>query len=314
MRDPIVSIGLPVFNGERYLRQALDSLLGQDFQDFELIISDNASTDRTMEICESYAAKDSRIRYYRNESNIGAVPNYIRVFELARGEFFKWCAHDDICHPRFLSRCVEIMDSSPPSVVLVYPQCEMIGELGEVRGRLPDCIESKAKHPHQRVAQVLRHVSYSYPIWGLLRADTLRKVELTGSVSYWDALLLIELAVLGEIWEVPEVHFQLRCHVENSLAICSSKRDSARCTHPEKFDRKTREALRVWTDPSAPRKKIWLPLREERYWEYAKRIHHAGLTASEACLCYFTLVAVCYWRRFRTFGGYWKRKLIEGTG
>src|SRR5436190_12174806 len=98
MRDPIVSIGLPVFNGERYLRQALDSLLGQDFQDFELIISDNASTDRTAEICRAYVAKDRRIRYYRNESNIGSAPNYRRVFELARGEFFKWCSHDDVCH------------------------------------------------------------------------------------------------------------------------------------------------------------------------------------------------------------------------
>src|ERR1700737_2789384 len=95
MHVPRVSIGLPVYNGERYLRFAIDSLLEQDYINFELIISDNASTDATQAICQEFADKDPRVRYYRNQTNLGASGNYDRVFELARGDLFKWAAHDD---------------------------------------------------------------------------------------------------------------------------------------------------------------------------------------------------------------------------
>src|SRR5690242_6344650 len=100
--SPKVSIGLPVYNGERFLAEAIDSVLAQTFTDFELIISDNASTDRTPEICKAYAEKDSRIRYYRNEENQGASWNFNRVFELSRGMCFQWLAHDDYIAPGFL--------------------------------------------------------------------------------------------------------------------------------------------------------------------------------------------------------------------
>src|SRR5688572_10868700 len=100
-KNPRVSIGLPVYNGENYLAEAIDSILAQTFEDFELIISDNASTDRTQEICEAYAAKDGRIRYYRSEVNKGSAWNFNRVFELARGEYFKWAAHDDYIAPEY---------------------------------------------------------------------------------------------------------------------------------------------------------------------------------------------------------------------
>src|ERR1700757_1973550 len=113
MAKPKVSIGLPVYNGEKYLVQALNSLINQDFEDFEIIISDNASTDGTADICRTYASTERRIRYYRNESNIGSAPNYRRVFELARGDFFKWCSHDDICLPGLLSRCLQVFESAP---------------------------------------------------------------------------------------------------------------------------------------------------------------------------------------------------------
>jgi glycosyltransferase involved in cell wall biosynthesis len=99
MNVPRVSIGLPVYNGQNYLRCALDSILQQDYTDFELIISDTASADASPGICQELARKDGRVRYYRNETNIGARGNYNRVFELARGEFFKWASHDDEFHP-----------------------------------------------------------------------------------------------------------------------------------------------------------------------------------------------------------------------
>src|SRR5687768_13669514 len=116
---PKVSIGLPVYNGADFIQACVASLLAQDYGDFEIVISDNASTDRTEEICRDLVAKDNRVRYFRNETNLGACPNYNKVFHHARGEYFKWAAHDDECHPAMIRRCVEVLSASPSSVVMV---------------------------------------------------------------------------------------------------------------------------------------------------------------------------------------------------
>src|SRR3954452_21534224 len=106
--QPLVSIGLPVYNGEQFIRTALDSLLGQTYQPLELIICDNASTDQTAAICQEYLAKDQRVRYYRNPTNLGAVKNFNRAFELSSGIYFMWAADHDLREPTFVSRCVEV--------------------------------------------------------------------------------------------------------------------------------------------------------------------------------------------------------------
>ena len=226
---PKVSIGLPVYNGEKYLALALDSVLKQDFADFELIISDNASRDGTAEICKAYAARDPRIRYYRKEVNIGAAPNYENVFHLARGEIFKWHAHDDLLLPGFLSRCFEVIDAAPASLVLIYPRCEIIDEHGNVSGRMPNSVEMWEKQPYKRLAHVLRWLAAPNPIWGLIRTDVLRRTQLTGTVSYtvsyWDDCLLAELALYGEIREIPEVLQQHRSYNGNALAMISMSQD-----------------------------------------------------------------------------------------
>ena len=105
-----LSIGMPIYNGDEFLKEAIESLLNQTFEDFEIIISDNASTDQTQQICRYYADLDPRIRYYRCKENLGAAWNYNRVFELSYGEYFKWAAHDDYCAPSFFERCVEALD------------------------------------------------------------------------------------------------------------------------------------------------------------------------------------------------------------
>ncbi|GAF67255.1 unnamed protein product, partial [marine sediment metagenome] len=122
---PLVSIGMPVYNGERYIRQALDTLVAQTFTDFELIISDNASIDSTSEICLEYAARDKRIRYYRNERNMKTAWNFNRVFELSSGEYFMCASHDDWWAPNYLSSCLEALSSSE-SIVLAGAMCESI--------------------------------------------------------------------------------------------------------------------------------------------------------------------------------------------
>jgi glycosyltransferase involved in cell wall biosynthesis len=108
-RTPRLAIGLPVHNGERYVSQAIDSLLGQTFTDFTLIVSDNGSTDATEEICRAYARRDARIRYHRSDENRGAAWNFNRVFELADSPYFKWAAYDDLCAPHFVERCIEFL-------------------------------------------------------------------------------------------------------------------------------------------------------------------------------------------------------------
>ncbi|MGH2603742.1 MAG: glycosyltransferase family 2 protein, partial [Dehalococcoidia bacterium] len=114
---PRLSVGLPVYNGEQYLSEALDALLGQSYEDFELIISDNASTDGTEDVCRRYLAQDQRIRYVRQPRNIGAAPNHNFVFRQARGELFKWASHDDLYARDLLRRCVEALDEHPHMVL-----------------------------------------------------------------------------------------------------------------------------------------------------------------------------------------------------
>jgi glycosyltransferase involved in cell wall biosynthesis len=313
MINPRISVGLPVYNGAKYLRPALEAMLSQDFEEFELIISDNASTDETEAICRVYAANDRRIQYHRNDINIGSARNYRRVFDLARGEFFKWCSHDDVCRPSFLRRCFEVFDSLPSSVVLVYPLCDLIDECGEVIGRARGSVGTRRARPYQRLADVLRNFSYAYPIWGLIRAECLRRSGLTGSVWYWDEVLLAELALYGEIVEISEVLSAQRCHRENALALCSVKQGSAIAGNPTKANRTTRRALRAWADPLSAGGRMWLPNQEEHYWEYVKRIHRSSLAWREKILCYQIIPIVCYWGRVKNLGGAWRRRLEQSA-
>jgi glycosyltransferase involved in cell wall biosynthesis len=114
---PTLTIGLPVYNGERYLTESLDALLAQTYQDFELVISDNASDDGTADICRAYAERDSRIRYLRQPVNIGAGPNHNVLVPMARGKYFKWASHDDLYDPQLLELCIEALESRPEFVL-----------------------------------------------------------------------------------------------------------------------------------------------------------------------------------------------------
>ena len=129
-RSTRLTIGLPVYNGERYLPQTLSCVLAQTFGDFELIVCDNASGDNTKEICLDFASHDSRLRYVHNERNLGAIPNFNRAVELGSAPFFKWTAHDDLYSPSYLAECMAILERSP-DVVLAHSATAFIGEDGE---------------------------------------------------------------------------------------------------------------------------------------------------------------------------------------
>jgi len=220
---PRVSLGLPVFNGERFLAEALDSILTQTYPDWELIISDNASTDRTAEICRAYAARDPRIRYYRNESNLGAGWNFNRTFSLSSGEYFKWVAHDDALEPAFLEKCVELLDCER-AVVLCF--CRMVdidaqGNELQVRGA---GTESHADRIPERFWSLIRFQHKCEEVFGLVRADVMRKTKLIANYSDSDRTLLAELSLHGPFHEISDVLFRHRVHSQSSVALNPARR------------------------------------------------------------------------------------------
>jgi glycosyltransferase involved in cell wall biosynthesis len=206
---PLVSIGMPLFNEERYLPQALDSLLAQDFKDFELIISDNASEDATQQICLDYATKDPRIRYYRNEVNLGPIENFNRVFRLSSGKYFVWASGHDLWAPRFLSRCVEVMERDQ-SLVLCYPQSVVIDLDGKELGVSDSHTDTRNWGVLLRFNLAAWAVGCAWAFCGLIRSAALEETRLVRPVIESDLVLLSELSLRGPFANIPEILFYPR--------------------------------------------------------------------------------------------------------
>ena len=271
MKKPALSIGLPVYNGERYLPKTLDSLLGQDFEDFELVISDNGSSDRTETICRDFARKDRRIRYLRSDENRGATWNFRRVLELSEGDFFKYAAYDDECYPTMLRRCMEVFRASDPTVALVYTLSEMIDENSTVirrkRGLNWDRVATTAKTPHARLAHIIWRSVHGQALYGVIRASFLRRAKPFGCITA-DWMLLAELGMMGKIIEVPEVLFRLRMHRANTWNATSTPRE-----------------ILKWHNPAAHGLEKVLPFRIAVILEYLKSVRHTSLSPSERVMC-----------------------------
>lgn len=200
---PLVSVGLPVFNGESFLRGAMDSILGQSHANLELIISDNASTDRSAAIAEEYAARDSRVRHFRQPRNIGATRNYNFVAAHARGKYMKWASANDYCDTAMFAACVEVLESDP-GVVLCYGRTRLVDETtGAARlfdGDFPIIDEL----PSVRLSRVVTQMSLNNAFNGLIRADVLRKTGLIRGYPAGDIVLMAELAMAGKFVLLPQ--------------------------------------------------------------------------------------------------------------
>lgn len=210
-RPPRVSVGMPVYNGERYIREALDSILGQTFTDFELIISDNSSTDRTGAICREYAERDTRISYLRQDHNLGLVANYNRVFEAAQGEYFKWASSNDVCEPTMLARCVEMLDADP-EMVLCYPRTTLFDEISGTEAEYHDGLTLTSESPCERVKALISALRLNNAMNGLIRISALRRTDLIADFVASDVNLLLQLSLLGKFGEVAEPLFRRRVH------------------------------------------------------------------------------------------------------
>ncbi len=264
---PRVSIGLPVYNGENFVGQAIESLLAQTFEDFELIISDNASTDKTEELCRTFAAQDKRIRYTRNAENIGLVRNYNQVFTLSSGEYFKWADHDDMCRQAFLMRCVQALDENR-TVVLAYTRALTIGSSGQPIKEWGPRPELTSSTVELRFRRALKREE-PFPQCGLIRAEVLRRTGLLGKFPESDIVLLAEISLHGPFIEIAEPLFLVREHPQRTVR-----------TH----DWQNPHTMLAWMDP-AHRKSFNLP-EWELLGELASAVHRAPLGWPSRWRCY----------------------------
>ena len=271
----LVSIGVPVYNAENFVEEALNSLVRQTWTNLEIIISDNASTDRTEEICRRFAASDSRIRYYRNDVNIGAGKNYNRVFELSRGEYFKWAAHDDVCAPRFIEQCAVALNEQP-DVVLAFPQMIDIDENGEEIVGNPVTDYPRAQRGSSPIARTrfryLVRLGYTCEeVFGLIRADVLRHTRLIQSYTDSDRTLLAEIALYGRLYEVPEVLFYHRVHKGMSTQVFTDW-----------------QARTSWFDPAKAGRRVFPLWRQFR--EYLSAIRRSPATLKDKTYCFLYMM------------------------
>lgn len=206
-----VSIGMPVYNAGKYLQKTIDSLLSQTYEDFELILSDNASVDDTEKICRAYTEKDHRIRYYRTEKNMGAAWNFNRVYTLSMGEYFKWAAADDLCAPELIQSCVDVLDRNL-HVVVCYAKTRIIDDQGVVLEDYQDGLNLPMNSPKERFVTLMRSLRLCNAVFGLMRHHVLGKTPLIGNYIGSDICLLAELSLYGKFFEVPGYLFFRRLH------------------------------------------------------------------------------------------------------
>jgi glycosyltransferase involved in cell wall biosynthesis len=265
---PRLTIGLPVYNGEEYLAESLDALLGQTYEDYELIITDNASTDSTAAICGRYAAIDSRITYHRLPENIGAAGNHNHVFTLARGELFKWASHDDLYGATLLERCVEALDERP-DYILAHSYNATIDSQGKIIEPYDYRIPTDSPSPSERFRGLL-HASGGDDFYGVIRTASLRRVKPHDSYHHADRTFVMDMAMQGRFHQVPELLYFRRDHETRAERANPSIR--SRCAN---LDPKRGKGFNP-----APR------LLVEYAWGYVDLIWRAPISAAEKRKCY----------------------------
>jgi glycosyltransferase involved in cell wall biosynthesis len=219
---PRVSIGVPVYDGAEYLAGCLEALLGQTYRDLEIIVSDNASSDESAAIARVYAALDPRIRVLESRVNVGGNANFQRVLDLARGEYFKWAAHDDLVEPSFVERCVEVLDRDP-SVVCCHTRTDKIDRAGRALAGHGDptraSVAGSDPRPHVRFRDVLLHSGYAVRSFGVIRRAEIAACRAFLPIYGSEKVLMAELALRGRYHDIEEVLFHVRLHGSSASAL-----------------------------------------------------------------------------------------------
>jgi glycosyltransferase involved in cell wall biosynthesis len=266
---PRLTIGLPVYNGERYLAEAIDALLGQSYKDFELIISDNASTDGTAEICQRYARQDARVRYIRQPKNIGLAPNHNAVVEQAQGELFKWAANDDLYARELIERCVDALDEQP-DVVLAHSWTALINGSGTVTRAYEYPLSTSSPRAPERFRSLLFD-SGGDDDYGVMRTAALRRTAMKESYHHADRTIIAELALYGRFYQVPDWLYFRRDHPERAERSHPTVRSRCANMDPRRADRLRHPVVRLYG---------------EYVWAYVRAIWRAPLPAADKRECY----------------------------
>jgi len=267
---PRVSIGLPVYNGENYVAGAIEALLGQSFEDFELIISDNASTDGTAGICRRYEKQDSRIRYIRQQRNIGLIPNHTFVIRQARGELFKMGAHDDLYGRDLMKRCVDALDEQPQAV-LAHSWSAVIDKSGTPKRLIKYAEATASPHAPERFRSMLFDGKGDYT-YAVVRTNVLLQTPLQGSYHNSDRTLITEIALHGPFYQVPDWLY-FRRDSPGSAALTARKRCAV--LDPRRADPLRHPAARLYA---------------EYLWGYHAAIRRAPLSAADRRECHRHLI------------------------
>ena len=268
-RVPRLTIGLPVYNGERFLTESIEALLGQTFDDFELVISDNASTDDTASICQRYAKQDSRIRYIRQPRNIGLTPNENFLMRAATGEFFKLAAHDDLYARDMLKRCIEVLDVHPEVVVADCWEAWISADGVVTKGLTYSLTAVRSLSAPERFRTLLFDGWEDYT-YGVIRTSVLQRTHLFGSYHMSDRTQNIELALHGPMYLIPDWMYFRREYPERETTPYTVR---SRCAYmdPRRANRLRHPVTRLYA---------------EYLWSYLAAIHNAPLSAAERRECY----------------------------
>jgi len=303
-----IAIGMPVRNGEKYLEAALDSIRSQSFTDFEVLISDNASTDSTAQIAERVCRADSRFKLRHQPKNLGASGNYNYVFHHTSAPYFKWATHDDLLAPTFLQACFEALETEASQAVLAFSQVVRIDEAGTKLGSYHRPLRQGGESPSARLAaligpgdpqETLLHMCF--PGLGLIRRSALQNTSLIANMPRSDNLLLVELALLGGFVELQDGLYLRREHDEGSVIAAEKAAQGA----------DLERHLAHWFDPRKGKK---FPATVRRLGlGYLRAVLRTPMSADERARC-LSLVAGWIARHGRIIGGEAKIVIKEHLG
>ena len=199
---PLVTIGMPVYNGSPYLEQAVRSLLNQTEEDFVILVSDNCSADETPEICTRLAAEDPRIKYVRQVSNIGPARNFVYLLRSAESPFFMWAAHDDLRAPTFLETCLQLLDQAPQAVGCSVG-VHIVDEVGAEVERILPAPGLASPDPQARARAVFKNGQMA--IYGLMRRELIPASADLRDIRGGDIAFVFSLAMSRPIVTTSEI-------------------------------------------------------------------------------------------------------------
>jgi len=271
---------MPVYNAERFLESALRSVLNQTFTEFDLILSDNASTDRTFQICQDFAAQDRRIRLYRSDYNRGGGWNHNHVLELATGDYFKWATHDDVCGPTMVERCIAALDQDP-RVVLAHPRTTVIDEQENVIENYLLELQTDSLDPAVRFRELIMSYHMCYQIYGVIRRSALERTGPMGNFVHGDGVLLANLALYGRFYKLSGYLFFSRRHAGQSSQTLPSRLRSQRLRLTKKLNGLP---CPEWWDPAKKRTLSFPQWRQ--LTEYVRMINRSPLSVKDRIRCH----------------------------